>query len=118
MTTTTLTDSPAWQALSRHHATMRDVHMRNLFTEDPKRFERFSLQLGDVLLDYSKNRVTDETMKLLFALARQAKVEEWRDRMFAGDKINGTEGRAVLHVALRKRSDRPIVVDGQDVMPG
>jgi len=116
-----LTDSPAWQALSRHHATMRDVHMRTLFAEDPKRFERFSVPLGagpsPILLDYSKHRVNDETMKLLFALARQAKVEEWRDKMFSGGKINGTEHRAVLHVALRNRSNRPIVVDGQDVMP-
>jgi glucose-6-phosphate isomerase len=112
-----LTDSPAWQALSHHQASMRDVLMRNLFAEDPKRFEQHSIQLGDLLVDYSKNRVTAETMKLLFALARQAKVEEWRDRMFAGDKINGTEHRAVLHVALRNRSNRPIVVDGADVMP-
>jgi glucose-6-phosphate isomerase len=112
-----LTDSPAWQALVRHQATMRDVHMRTLFAEDPKRFDRFSIQLGDILVDYSKNRVTAETMSLLFALARQAKVEAWRDRMFSGDKINGTEHRAVLHVALRNRSNRPIVVDGSDVMP-
>jgi glucose-6-phosphate isomerase len=112
-----LTESAAWQALLRHQTSMRDVHMRNLFAEDPKRFERFSIQLGDILLDYSKNRVTDETLKLLFALARQANVESWRDRMFAGDKINGTEHRAVLHVALRNRSNRPILVDGKDVMP-
>ncbi len=112
-----LTESAAWQALLRHQTSMRDVHMRNLFAEDPKRFERFSIQLGDILLDYSKNRVTDETLKLLFALARQASVESWRDRMFSGDKINGSEHRAVLHVALRNRSNRPILVDGKDVMP-
>ena len=91
--------------------------MRELFADDPKRFERFSLEVDDVLVDYSKNRVTDETMRLLFDLARQARVFEWRDRMFAGEKINGTEDRAVLHVALRNRSNRPIVVDGKDVMP-
>ena len=112
-----LTESPAWQALAAHHAPSKDVHMRTLFAEDPKRFERFSLAADDVLVDYSKHRVTDETMKLLFALARQANVEEWRDEMFAGEKINGTEDRAVLHVALRNRSNRPILVDGKDVMP-
>jgi glucose-6-phosphate isomerase len=112
-----LTDSPAWQALSRHHGTMREVHMRSLFAEDPKRFETFSLQLEDLLVDYSKNRVTEETMKLLFALARQAKVEDWRDRMFAGQPINRTEQRAVLHVALRNRSNFPMQVDRTDVMP-
>ncbi len=116
-TTTTLTQSPAWQALTRHHATMRDVQMRTLFADDPKRFERLSLSLGDLLVDYSKHRVTDETIKLLLALAEQAKVAEWRDKMFTGEKINGTEGRSVLHVALRNRSNRAIVVDGKDVMP-
>ena len=114
---TTLTESPAWQALARHHETMRDVQMRSLFADDPKRFERFSMSLGDVLVDYSKHRITDETLKLLLALAEQAKVGFWRDKMFAGEKINGTEGRSVLHVALRNRSNRPIVVDGKDVMP-
>jgi glucose-6-phosphate isomerase len=112
-----LTESPAWRALVAHHDAMLAVHVRQLFSADPKRFERFSLELGDVLVDYSKNRVTEETMKLLFDLARQARVFEWRDRMFAGDKINRTEDRAVLHVALRNRSNRPIVVDGKDVMP-
>src|SRR5215472_2424196 len=112
-----LVESPAWQALKKHHAQMREVHMRTLFAEDPTRFTRFSRKVGDLFVDYSKNRVNDETMKLLFALARQAKLEEWRDRMFAGDKINGTENRAVLHIALRNRSNRPIMVDGTDVMP-
>jgi glucose-6-phosphate isomerase len=112
-----LTQSPAWQALKTHHATTKDVHMRSLFADDPKRFERFSIEQGDLFVDYSKHRVTDETMKLLFSLARQAKVEEWRDKMFSGAKINRTEDRAVLHVALRNRSNRPIVVDGKDVMP-
>jgi glucose-6-phosphate isomerase len=116
-TMSALTESPAWQALLRHHTSMRDVHMRELFAQDPKRFERFSLRLGDLLLDYSKNRVTDETMKLLFALAEQAQVASWRDRMFAGEKINVTEGRSVLHVALRNRKNKPILVDGKDVMP-
>ena len=112
-----LTESPAWQALVKHQGTMKSVHMRTLFAEDPKRFERFSLASGDLFVDYSKNRITEETKRLLLALAEQAKVAEWRDRMFAGEKINGTEGRAVLHTALRNRSNRPIVVDGKDVMP-
>jgi glucose-6-phosphate isomerase len=112
-----LTDSPAWQALAEHKKTMDSVHMRDLFAKDPKRFEAFSVESGDVFLDYSKHRITAETLKLLFALARQQKVEEWRGKMFAGEKINGTEDRAVLHVALRNRSNTPIVVDGKDVMP-
>jgi glucose-6-phosphate isomerase len=116
-TMSALTQSPAWQALASHHQKTRDVHMRALFVQDPGRFQRYSIEVGDLFLDYSKNRVTDETMALLFALARQAQVEKWRDAMFAGEKINGTENRAVLHVALRNRSNRPILVDGKDVMP-
>src|SRR5262249_19580663 len=107
-----LTESPAWQALAKHHETMRDVHVRTLFAEDPKRFDAFHARLDDILVDYSKHRVNAETMKLLMALARQQKVEEWRDKMFGGEKLNGTEGRAVLHIALRNRSNRPILVDG------
>jgi glucose-6-phosphate isomerase len=112
-----LTQSPAWKALAHHHESVRAVPMRALFAEDPDRFSRFSVSLGDLFLDFSKNRVTAETMKLLFALAEQAKVSAWRDRMFRGDKINGTENRAVLHTALRNRSNRPVLVDGEDVMP-
>jgi glucose-6-phosphate isomerase len=91
--------------------------MRELFASDPRRFERFSLEIDDLLFDYSKHRVIGETMKLLFDLARQQRVTEWRDKMFAGEKINRTENRAVLHVALRNRHSRPIFVDGKDVMP-
>jgi glucose-6-phosphate isomerase len=112
-----LTDSPAWKALTQHHAAMRETHVRDLFARDDHRFEKLSLEVEDVLVDFSKHRVTADTMKLLFDLARQAKVFEWRDRMFSGEKINRTEDRAVLHVALRNRSNRPIVVDGKDVMP-
>jgi glucose-6-phosphate isomerase len=112
-----LTQSPAWQALARHHAATQGVHMRELFAADPRRFERFSVEVDSVLLDYSKHRVNAETMKLLFDLARQARVFEWRDKMLAGEKINRTEDRAVLHVALRNRSNRAILVDGKDVMP-
>src|SRR5437868_7030753 len=112
-----LKDSPAWTALARHHDQMRAVQMRDLFAGDPSRFGNLSLRLGDLLVDYSKHRVTAETMRLLFALARQQQVEQWRDRMFAGEKINLTEKRAVLHVALRNRSGKPVLVDGKDVMP-
>lgn len=113
-----LTESPAWKALADHHSRLRSLGMRELFARDPERFRSFSAQFEDILLDYSKNRVTEETMRLLFDLARQAEVERWRDRMFGGEKINVTENRAVLHVALRNRSNRPILVDGEDVMPG
>ncbi len=112
-----LTESPAWKALEAHFSGARHLHMRDLFAQDPQRFDRFSARVGDLLVDYSKNRITEETMRLLLALARQADVEGWRDRMFAGERINVTEGRAVLHVALRNRSNTPILVDGQDVMP-
>jgi glucose-6-phosphate isomerase len=113
-----LTRSAAWGALERHAAAMAGVHLRDLFARDgDDRFARFSLRRGDLLLDYAKNRITDETMRLLLDLAREAELETWRTRMFAGDRINTTEDRAVLHVALRNRSNRPILVDGRDVMP-
>jgi glucose-6-phosphate isomerase len=116
-----LTQSTAWQALLAHYAANRQLSMRRLFDDDPNRFGRFSLRLDDLLLDYSKNLVTQETMALLFALARRCEVEGWRDKMFSGAKINCTEQRAVLHTALRAALDTkhaPIVVDGQDVLPG
>ena len=91
--------------------------MRDLFARDPQRFQRFSRRFGDMLLDFSKNRITEETVRLLISLAREADIEGWRERMFTGEKINNTEGRAVLHVALRNTPDRPIFVDGEDVMP-
>lgn len=91
--------------------------MRELFAADPQRFTKHSLAVDDILLDYSKNRITEETLPLLFALARQADLKSWVERMFSGDKINVTEQRAVLHVALRNRSNRPVRVDGVDVMP-
>jgi glucose-6-phosphate isomerase len=112
-----LTGSAAWRALQRHAEALAGVHLRDLFAQDSGRFARFSLRLDDLLLDYSKNRITEETLRLLSDLARAADVEGWRARMFAGDKINTTEQRAVLHVALRNRGSRPIPVDGKDVMP-
>ncbi|MFP5409676.1 MAG: glucose-6-phosphate isomerase [Gammaproteobacteria bacterium] len=108
---------PVCRQLRAHQAAMVAVHMRDLFDADPQRFERFSLQVGDLLLDYSKNRIRDETMALLVRLAEEADVAGWRERMFAGEKINHTENRAVLHVALRNRSNTPVIVDGEDVMP-
>jgi len=108
---------PAWYDLEKHQRKMADVDMRDLFDRDPHRFERFSLCLGDVLLDYSKNRITSETMALLFNLAREADLAGKIEAMFSGEKYNNTEKRAVLHVALRNRSNRPMVVDGADVMP-
>lgn len=114
---TELTASPAWRALQVHFQETMGLHMRDLFAADPQRFEKFSVRFGDILLDYSKNRVTEETMTLLIALAEQAGLRQAIDAMFAGEKINTTERRAVLHVALRNRSNRPVFVDGQDVMP-
>ncbi|MBS2024882.1 MAG: glucose-6-phosphate isomerase [Deltaproteobacteria bacterium] len=114
---TALTAAPAWSALKAHHAAMADTHLRELFARDPDRFKKLTLRLGDLLIDYSKHRVTDETLGLLLQLARERGVEALRDQMFAGDKINLTEHRAVLHIALRNRGNRPILVDGQDVMP-
>ncbi|MFO0727873.1 MAG: glucose-6-phosphate isomerase [Myxococcota bacterium] len=113
----TLSSSAAWRALDAHQREIEKLHLRDLFAADPGRFERFSLRVGSMLLDYSKNRVTADTMKLLFDLARQADLGGWIQRMFRGEKINTTEDRAVLHVALRNRGPQPVLVDGQDVMP-
>jgi glucose-6-phosphate isomerase len=113
-----LIKSPAWKALEAHYKKVEPLHMRDLFEQDPQRFDKFSLTFKDILLDYSKNRITEETLPLLLALAEEADVRGWTEKMFTGKKINLTENRAVLHVALRNRSNRPIVVDGKDVMPG
>ncbi|MEO1957122.1 MAG: glucose-6-phosphate isomerase [Methylophilaceae bacterium] len=112
-----LTEHPSWELLCKHQKIIATLHMRQLFESDPKRFDKFSLKLDDLLLDYSKHRVTEETLSLLFQISREAKIEEWRDRMFSGEKINITEDRAVLHTALRNRSNTPVYVDGHDVMP-
>ena len=96
-----VTRSEAWKALEAHHAAVGGTQMRQMFAEDPDRFSKFSLRFEDILLDYSKNRVTDETLRLLFALAAQADLKAWTERLFTGEKINITEDRAVLHVALR-----------------
>jgi glucose-6-phosphate isomerase len=112
-----VTQSQTWKALEQHKQQVESLQMRDLFAREPDRFQRFSLRLGDLLVDFSKNRITDETLRLLRQLAREAGVEAMRDKMFAGEPINITEHRAVLHVALRNRANRPILVDGRDVMP-
>ncbi|KAI8825249.1 Phosphoglucose isomerase [Fimicolochytrium jonesii] len=125
-----VTTQPAWQALQSHYnSTAKQLHLRDLFAQDPQRFSKYHTTFNPttlapsvtntplLLLDYSKNIVTDETLELLFKLVKDSKVEEWRDKMFRGEKINTTEDRAVLHVALRNRSNKPIEVDGVDVMP-
>jgi len=113
-----LPECDAWKALAIHAEEIKDLHMRDLFAKDPQRFDSFSLNLEGMLVDYSKNRINEKTMSLLFQLAKDSGLEAWRDAMFAGAALNGTEGRAVLHTALRNRSREPVYVDGVDVMPG
>lgn len=112
-----LNQLPVWQKLCQHQQQIAPVHMRDMFAQDSNRFKKYSLKFADILLDYSKHRINDETLPMLFQLAREAEVETWRDRMFAGEKINITEDRAVLHTALRNRANTPVMVDGHDVMP-
>ena len=114
---TPLTQRPAWQSLEQHYQKMRDVQLRQLFAEDPQRGERFAVEAAGVYFDYSKNRITDETLHLLLQLAEASGLRERIDAMFRGDKINVTEQRAVLHVALRAPKDETITVDGENVVP-
>jgi glucose-6-phosphate isomerase len=107
----------SWKKLKEHYGVMKNRTMLDLFRQDPKRFSRFSLRFENILVDYSKNIMTKETFRLLLGLARECKLKEAIERMFTGDAINETEGRAVLHVALRNRSNTPIDVNGSDVMP-
>lgn len=107
----------AYRYLADHFIQINQHSLKDLFQQDPKRFDKFSVYLDDMLLDYSKNRVNEETMALLTQLARECQLDEAIEAMFAGEKINETENRAVLHTALRNRSDRPVTVEGQDVMP-
>ena len=107
----------AWKALAAHHRDMATVHLRELFAGDPGRGERLTVEAAGIFLDYSKNRVTDETLRLLVQLADESGLRERIDAMFRGEKINVTEDRAVLHVALRAPRDASIVVDGEDVVP-
>jgi glucose-6-phosphate isomerase len=113
-----LTNLRSWKKLEEHHKATSQFQMRELFKNDPDRFDRFSVKFNDILLDYSKNRITSETMSLLQALAREVELKHAIELMFSGDKINNTENRSVLHVALRNRSNKAIKVDGQDIMPG
>jgi len=112
-----LPETKAWSALKNHYTQSGDSLCLSGFFENSKRFTDMSVKEDDFFLDYSKNLVTEETMRLLFSLARECKLEEYREKMFSGEKINWTEKRAVLHTALRKRDDGPVTVDGKDVMP-
>ncbi len=116
MPTTPLRQRPAWKALEQHHAEIAGRHLRELFADDPGRGERLCAEAAGLYLDYSKNRVTDETMRLLTGLAEECGLEQRRDMMFAGERINVSEDRAVLHVALRMPKDSSLVVDGVDVV--
>ncbi|HEY6069405.1 MAG TPA: hypothetical protein VIU81_12000, partial [Gaiellaceae bacterium] len=114
-TTTSLRETAAWRALEENARNLRGVHLRDLFASDTKRGERLVVEAEGLYLDYSKNRVTDETLRLLEQLAAERGVAERRDAMFAGERINVTEDRAVLHVALRAPEGASIVVDGENV---
>src|SRR5206468_6246124 len=108
---------PAWQALTAHHEQVKHLHLRRLFADDPARGERMTATAAGIVLDYSKNRVTDETLRLLIRLAERSGLRERIDAMFRGEKINITENRAVLHVALRAPRGSSILVDGKNVVP-
>jgi glucose-6-phosphate isomerase len=111
------TQTKAWKKLEAHFEQARDAQMKQLFADDPDRFNRFSIQFEDILVDFSKNRITDETLQLLLELAKECKLQDSIEQMFTGAPINETEGRSVLHIALRNRTNLPIMVDGKDVMP-
>ncbi len=113
---TAVTELTAWQALQAHYSEIKDLQMRDLFAADAKRFENFSLQLNDILFDFSKNRVTNETMQKLIALAEACNLDGWRQRLFSGQAINHTEQRAVMHLALRNRGAAEMHADGEPVM--
>ncbi len=112
-----LTELASWKALEAHFEQIKDVQMRDLFEQDKNRFKKFSTQMDDILLDFSKNRIDDEAFRLLCDLAKEAGVPEWREKMFSGEPINISEFRPVLHTALRNRSNEPVYVDGENVMP-
>ncbi|MFW6314691.1 MAG: glucose-6-phosphate isomerase, partial [Desulfohalobiaceae bacterium] len=111
------TQTKSWQKLQEHFREVRELHLRDMFDKDPERFARFSLQAGPVFLDYSKNRIDAQGLELLLGLAREMGLQDRIQAMFSGERINATENRSVLHVALRNRSRQPIYVQGQDVMP-
>ncbi len=115
--TKSLTERDEWTNLKKHYDEIRDMHLRDHFKSDPGRGERFSIDTGDLLIDFSKNRITDRTIKLLIDLAKSCGLKQEIERMFSGEKINETEDRAVLHIALRNISQKPVLFDGRDVMP-
>src|SRR5688572_21104988 len=110
-------ETKAWRNLTAHFLEMQAVHMRELFQEDPDRFNKLHIQFEDILIDYSKNIITTDTIKLLGDLADEQKLQDAIKQMFEGVAINATEGRAVLHTALRNRTNQPVLVGGMDVMP-
>ncbi|MEY3106484.1 MAG: glucosephosphate isomerase, partial [Pseudomonadota bacterium] len=112
-----INQSPIWQSLNQHKKDIESISLREMFKSDPDRFNQFHIQFNDLLLDYSKHRITQETINLLIKLAEEADVEGWRNRMFSGEKINSTEHRAVLHTALRYQGMEAIISEGEDVMP-
>src|SRR6266702_2065748 len=114
---TPLTQRPSWKALAEHYQKIRDLHLRTLFAQDARRGERFATEAVGIYLDYSKNRITDETIQLLLELAESSGLRERIDAMFKGEEINITEKRAVLHVALRAPRDQSIIVGGVNVVP-
>ncbi|WP_181304466.1 glucose-6-phosphate isomerase [Rufibacter sp. XAAS-G3-1] len=111
------TTTQAWANLTQHYAHLKDSHLKDAFAQDPQRFEKFSVTFENILLDYSKNRITQETQQLLISLAEECGLKEAIAAMFSGEEINFTEGRSVLHVALRNQANTPVLVDGKDVMP-
>lgn len=112
-----LTQSKAWLALQKHFDEIKHIHMRDMFDQDESRFDKFSLQLNDVLYDYSKNYINDETVELLLQLAEDVNLPRWIEKLFNGEPINHTEHRAVLHTALRDQGEQPLMLDGVDILP-
>ena len=110
-----LTQSNSWLALTEHYSQIKDVHMRDMFANDEARFDKYSLKLNDILYDFSKNRINDKTVDLLYRLAKEVDVPKWIEKIFDGEKINHTEHRAVLHAALRDNGNKPIILDGVDI---
>ncbi len=112
-----LTESDAWLALAEHYHEIKDIHMRELFESDADRFDNYSLELNDILYDYSKNRINEQTVKLLLQLANDVDLSAWIEKLFNGEAINHTEHRAVLHTALREQGNKPIIINGEDILP-
>src|SRR5947208_1785142 len=111
------TKTTAWKELQKHFAEARATQIKELFLHDKDRFKKYSLSFGDIVFDYSKNIITEQTLRLLFQLAKECRVDEAKAAMFNGEKINETENRSVLHTALRNFSSKPVISDGTDVMP-